>query len=137
MRTLATRRSRHLEYAPSPTHRKPHIHGLSIYSLALLEIVVLAPIAAVLALWLIPDVFQIQWGCVSSAGVRATRGDDFAHSVAVFGTLGWLLVGVAVLFAHIAERPRLAAILPLASFVALVGGTAIAAAAIGPALCPS
>ncbi len=114
-----------------------HRHRFSIYSLALLEIVVLAPIAAVLALWLIPVAFQIEWNCVSGIGAQATRGDDFSNGVAVFGTLGWLLVGIAVLFAQIGERPRLAVILPLAWFVVLVAGTTLAAVVIGPAACPA
>lgn len=67
-------------------------------------------------------------------GVQATRGDPFGDAVTVAGTFGWLAVFVAVLFAHIAERPRLAAVIPLAWFVGLVLTTLIVAATI--ARCP-
>jgi hypothetical protein len=42
-----------------------------------------------------------------------------------------------MLFANIAERPRLAAILPLAWFVILVVGMLVAAGSVGPAPCPA
>ena len=56
---------------------------------------------------------------------------------AVVGTAGWLVVCLGVLFAQIAERPRLAAILPVAWFVLLVLGTVVLAATFGPAPCPA
>lgn len=115
-------------------HRRRHI---SVPSLSLLEIVVLAPLAAVLALWAIPDAFGIEWSCVGTYGTLTTRGDSFGDAVAVAGTFGWLAVFIAVVFAHIAERPRLAVALPLVWFVGLVGTTLVVAATIGPLPCPS
>ena len=106
-------------------------------ALSVVEILVLAPVAAILALWVIPDAFGIEWSCVGRYGVQATRGDSFGDAVTVGGTFGWLAVFVAVLFAHIAERPRLAAVIPLAWFVGLVLTTLIVAATIGPLPCPS
>ena len=106
-------------------------------ALSVVEIFVLAPIAAILALWVIPDAFGIEWSCVGRYGVQGTRGDSFGDAVTVGGAFGWLAVFVAVLFAHIAERPRLAAVIPLAWFVGLVLTTLIVAATIGPLPCPS
>jgi hypothetical protein len=119
--------------------RQPHPrrHRFSIDSLSVLELLVFVPAAGVLALWLIPDWFDIHWSCLSGFGEEGnTPGDVFSNTVGVLGTFGWILVAIAVLFAHIAERPRLAALLPALWFVLLVGGAAIAAAAIGPAPCP-
>jgi hypothetical protein len=50
--------------------------------------------------------------------------------------LGWFAALLGVVYANIDERPRLAALIPLVWFVALVGATLIAAASIGPAPCP-
>jgi hypothetical protein len=121
----------------SVPQQRPRRHRFSFDSLSVLELLVFAPAAGVLALWLIPDWFDIHWSCLSGLGEEGnTPGDVFSNAVGVLGTFGWILVGIAVLFAHIAERPRLAAILPALWFVLLVGGAAIAAAAIGPAPCP-
>jgi hypothetical protein len=59
--------------------------------------------------------------------------DTYSDAVGVLGTLGWIVVAIAVFFAHIAERPRLAAVFPAVWFGLLVGGAFVAAAAIGPA----
>jgi len=67
--------------------------------------------------------------------VQTTSGDTFADVLVVAGTAGWLGVFVAVLFAQIAQRERVAALLPLVWFVVLIGGAFIAAASIGPAIC--
>jgi hypothetical protein len=102
-----------------------------------LEILVLAPLAALLVLVVVPNGFAVEWDCIGPLGVQATRGDSFGRAVAVAGTVGWLAVLIAMLYAHIAERPRVAVLLPLVWFVVLVVGTVIAAAAVGPAPCPS
>jgi hypothetical protein len=112
-------------------------HGLSPLALSAVEIVVLAPLAGVFAFWLIPDAFDIDWSCVTQIGVVRTPGDTFAAAVAVFGAIGWLFVLLGTLFAGIAERPRVAAALPIAWFVALVGGITVAALVVGPAPCPA
>ena len=114
------------------THR-----SLSAETLSVVEILVLAPLAAVLAFWIVPSAFEIDWSCVTVLGVESTRGDSFARVVAVSGSIGWVFVFLGVLFAQIAERPRLAAALPIAWFVLLVGAMTIAAAAVGPAPCPA
>jgi len=114
------------------THR-----GFSPQTLSAVEILVLAPLAAVLAFWIVPNAFEIDWSCGTVLGVQGTRGDSFASTVAVGGTIGWVLVLLGTLYAHIAESPRLAAILPIAWFVLLVSAMTIAAAAVGPAPCPA
>jgi hypothetical protein len=110
--------------------------SLSAEALSVVEILVLAPLAAVLAFWVVPNAFEIDWSCVSALGVEGTRGDSFAQVVAVAGTIGWVGVFLGVLAAQIAERPRLAAALPIAWFALLVAGMTIAAAVVGPAPCP-
>ena len=110
-------------------------HGLSPERLTGIEVIVLAPIAALLVLWLIPAWFQIDWGCVSSTGVGHTPGDTYITTFAVLGTLGWLLVAMAALFANVTGSTRVAQILPVAWFTALVLGAVVAAATMGPQLC--
>jgi hypothetical protein len=106
-------------------------------ALSLIEVLVLAPLAALLAFWLIPKVFGVEWSCVSGSGVGNTAGDSFAESLAVFGTIGWFVVLLATLFAHIADRERLAVALQIAWFLVLFAAMTIAAASIGPAPCPA
>ncbi len=109
----------------------------SVDSLSLLELVVLVPLAGVLTLWFFPKWFDVQWTCVSGFGEQGnTPGDVYSNAVGVLGTLGWIVVAIAVLFAHIAERPRLAALFPAVWFGLLVGGALVAAAAISPSPCP-
>ena len=38
--------------------------------LSVVEILVLAPVAAILALWVIPDAFGIEWSCVGKYGCK-------------------------------------------------------------------
>jgi len=118
--------------------QEPSRRHLSVDSLSLLELVVLVPAAGVLVLWLIPRSFDIHWSCVTGLGeLGNTPGDSYSDTFAVLGTFGWIVVAIVVLFAHIAERPRLAAVIAAAWFGLLVGGALLWAAAIGPAPCPS
>jgi hypothetical protein len=120
--------------AQEPSHRR----RLSVDSLSLLELVVLVPAAGVIVLWLIPKWFDIHWSCITGLGeLGNTPGDSYSDTFAVLGTFGWIVVAIVVLFAHIAERPRLAAVIAAAWFGLLVGGALLWAAAIGPAPCPS
>lgn len=100
------------------------------------EVLVLAPLAALLVLLAFPSWFEIDWGCVSTTtGVMRTAGDAYIATFAVLGTLGWLLVVMAALFANVTGSSRFAAYLPVAWFTALVTSALIAAAAIGPRTC--
>jgi hypothetical protein len=109
--------------------------GLTPERVTGVEVLVLAPLAAILVLWLIPTWFQIDWGCVSATGVGHTSGDTYITTFAVFGTLGWLLVAMAALFANVTGANRFAQFLPVVWFAVLVGGAAVTAATIGPAIC--
>lgn len=100
-----------------------------------LEIVVLAPLAAVLVLWLIPSLFQVEWACAGPLAAARTPGDTYIATITVLGTVGWLIVLPATLLASVTGSHRMAAILPLAWFAALVVGATIWAASIGPQLC--
>lgn len=110
---------------------------IMVPSLGLLALVVLAPASVAVVMFAIPSLFDVEWSCIGPTGAVSRKGDVYAGLAGVGATLGWVLVLVAVLFAHIAERPRLAGLLPVAWFVLLVSGAAIAAAAIGPAPCPA
>jgi hypothetical protein len=126
-----------MAYALGPQASSPR-RRFSVDSLSLLELVVFVPAAGILVLWLIPKWLDIQWGCVTGLGEQGnTPGDVYSNTFGVLGTLGWLVVAIAVLFAHIAERPRLAGVIPAVWFGLIVGGAAIGAAAIAPAACPS
>ena len=55
-------------------------------ALSLIEVLVLAPLAALLAFWLIPKVFGVEWSCVSGSGVGNTAGDSsFCWSICWIG----------------------------------------------------
>lgn len=120
------------------THRRQpavrHLH-LGVGHLTAAEILVLGPLAAFLVLWAIPEAFEVEWGCISTAGVAHTSADTYVAGFGVLGTLGWILVGLVVLFASITGWRRVWAVLPIAWFSALVLGALVAAAAIGPQLC--
>ena len=99
------------------------------------EIAILAPLAAVVVLGVVPSAFDIEWECVRGYGVVRTVGDSYLTSFAVIGAVGWVGVVAATLYAHISERPRVAAALPLVWFAALVTSSLVAGVAIGPATC--
>jgi hypothetical protein len=115
--------------------RRMQGHELPAGWASFLEIVVLAPLAAVLVLGVVPSAFEIEWECVRGFGVVRTVGDSYLTAFAVVGALGWVAVAVGMIYAHISERPRVALALPLAWFVVLVVSALVAAAAIGPATC--
>jgi hypothetical protein len=120
------------------SHQSSRRRHLSVDSLSVLELLLLVPTAGVLALWLFPKWFDVQWSCITGFGVEGnTPGDVYSNAVGVLGTLGWIVVAIAVLFAHIAARPRLAALIPALWFGLFVGGALVWAAAIGPSPCPA
>ncbi|GIU95368.1 MAG: hypothetical protein KatS3mg012_1825 [Gaiellaceae bacterium] len=121
----------------SPERKPPRLRlPLSSERLMWIEVVVLAPLAAILVLLAFPSWFEIDWGCVSTTtGVMRTAGDAYIATFGVLGTLGWLLVVMAALFANVTGSSRFAAYLPVAWFTALVTSALIAAAAIGPQIC--
>ena len=110
---------------------------LSVDSLSLLELVVLVPVAGVLVLWLVPSGSTSSGAASRASESRATRPATATRTrLPSSGTFGWIVVAIVVLFAHIAERPRLGAVIAAAWFGLLVGGALLWAAAIGPAQCP-
>jgi hypothetical protein len=110
---------------------------LSAGWLSVVEIVVLVPAAAILVFGAVPSAFDVEWTCIGPTGTERTAGDTYLAGVAILMTFGWLLVLVASVYAEIAERPRVAALLPVLWFVAVVAISLVAAAAIGPELCPA
>ncbi len=119
-------------------NREPRLHrsrGLPSGLLCALEILVLGPLAALLVLWVIPSAFGIEWACVGVSGVLHQAGDSYVAGFGVAGTFGWLAVGVAAIFASIAEVRWLPVVLPVAWFLALVAGSLVVAASIGPQPC--
>jgi hypothetical protein len=102
-----------------------------------LEILVLAPLSAILVLGVTPAAFRIEWECSLGYGVLHTVGDEYLAGFSVGGALGWLAVLAGVIFAQISELRAVALLLPLAWFVLLVVASVAVAAAIGPASCPA
>lgn len=103
-----------------------------------LEVVVLGVLAAVVVLWAIPNAFEIEWECIAgSGGVRESQGDSYLSGVVVFGTLGWLLVSIGVVYMQIFGSRRGTLLLPAAWFAAFVLGALIVATALGPQPCPA
>ena len=106
-------------------------------ALAALEILVLGARAAYLVLAVIPSAFTIESDCVGGFGRQRITGDSYFAAAAVLGTFGWFVVLIGTIYARISESTRLATLLPLVWFVVFVGGFLVAAAAIGPQVCPS
>ena len=102
-----------------------------------LEILVLGALAASLVLVVFPWAFTIESDCIGAFGQQRITGDSYFAAAAVAGTVGWLGVLLGVIYARISESTRLATLLPLVWFVVFVGGFLVAAAAIGPQVCPS
>jgi hypothetical protein len=115
----------------------PAVHRISAGSLALLEILVLGPIAALVVLRFVPDAFAIESECFGAGGSQRVAGDTYNAGMVVAGTFGWLFVLVGVVFAEIAESRRVTVLLPIVWFVALVVTSLLAALAIGSQPCPS
>jgi hypothetical protein len=99
------------------------------------ELAILAPLSAVLVLGVVPSTFDIESECVRGYGVVRTVGDSYLASFAVLGAVGWVGVVAATIYAHISERPRLATVVPIAWFAALVASSVVSGLAIGPATC--
>jgi hypothetical protein len=117
-------------------HPTGHRFSPSPEWLSVLEMLILGPLAAILVLEIIPSAFVVEWSCSTALAVEHTAGADYVAAFAVFGSLGWFAVLTATIFAGIADARRVAAILPAAWFVLLVGVALIVAAAISPAACP-
>jgi len=100
-----------------------------------LEILILAPLAAVVVLGVVPSVFEIEWECVRGYGLVHTVGDSYLTGFAVIGAVGWVIVLAGMIYAQISERPRIALALPLAWFTTVVLASLVVGAAIGPARC--
>jgi amino acid transporter len=104
--------------------------------LSVVEMLVLGPAAAILVLGAIPSAFEVEWACVGATGSVRTAGDTYVAAFATLGTMGWLGVLVALIYAEIAGWQRLVAVLPLVWFAVLVAAALVAAAVIGPEPCP-
>jgi len=100
-----------------------------------LEILILAPLAAVVVLGVVPSLFEIEWECVRGYGLVHTVGDSYLTGFAVIGAVGWVIVLAGMIYAQISERPRIALALPLAWFTTVVLASLVVGAAIGPARC--
>jgi hypothetical protein len=89
-----------------------------------------------LVLVVIPRGFDIESSCISATGVQRTGGDDYVGGLVLVGTLGWLATFLGMIFANIADRRRLAALLPVLWFSALVAAALAVAVLVGPTPCP-
>jgi hypothetical protein len=87
-------------------------------------------------LWVVPSGLGIEWKCIGGSGVVRVSGDSYLAGVMVAETFGWLAVTAGAIYAQIADSRRFAVLLPVAWFVALVGGALVAALSIGSQLCP-
>jgi hypothetical protein len=96
---------------------------------------VLGVVAAGVIVDLIPRLLTIESSCISSQGWTRSDGDSYFGTVMVIGTFGWLGVGVATIFASIAERRLAVLLLPMAWFAAFVLLALTMAFVIGPAPC--
>jgi hypothetical protein len=102
---------------------------------SLLSMLVLGVLAAWLVVDVLPQLFTIEASCVSGLGWQGSSGDTYFDAVMVAGTVGWLGVGVATIYASIAERRRLVLLLPVVWFLVLVVFALALAIVVGPALC--
>jgi hypothetical protein len=99
------------------------------------SMLLLGAIAAGVSVELIPRLLSIESSCITSQGWTRSDGDSYFGTVVVVGTFGWLGVGVATIYASIAERRSAVLLLPVAWFIAFLTFAFTMAAAIGPAPC--
>ena len=109
---------------------------LSAGWLSLVELIVLAPAAAILVFGVVPPAFDVEWSCLGGFGVITTDGDAYLAGFATIMAFGWLIVLVGIVYAEIADNRRAAAAIPAVWFAALVALAVVWAAAIGPERCP-
>jgi hypothetical protein len=105
--------------------------------LGALAFLLLGLAAAALVLVVIPRGFDIESSCLTATGLQRTGGDDYVGGFVLLGTLGWLATFLGMIFANIADRRRLAALLPLLWFSGLVAAALAVAILLGPTPCPS
>ena len=105
--------------------------------LSVVELLVLVPAAGILVFGVVPSAFDVEWSCLGGFGVQTTDGDAYLAGFATLMTFGWLLVLVGIVYAEITDNERAAAVLPVVWFAILLAISLVAAAAIGPALCPA
>jgi hypothetical protein len=109
---------------------------LSAGWLSVVELMVLAPAAAILVFGIVPSAFDVEWSCLGGFGVERTDGDAYLAGLATIMAFGWLLVLVGIVYAEIADKRRATFAIPAFWFGLLVTLAIMWAAAIGPERCP-
>jgi hypothetical protein len=124
--------------AGSATRReRPLFERLPVGVLNAVETILLGVVAAALVLYVFPDVFAIESSCLGETGQQTTVGDTYIAAFVMLGTLGWLGVFLATIFASIADRRDVVVLLPVVWFLALVLTALAVAVVIGPVSCPT
>lgn len=100
-----------------------------------LEVVTLAFLSAMLVLVVIPNSFDVEWGCFGGSGSLHTRADAYVDGFAVAGALGWLVATGVTAVVYAVGRQLVALAVPLVWFGALVLAALGVAALIGPLPC--
>jgi hypothetical protein len=88
-----------------------------------------------LVLVVIPNGFDVEWGCFGGSGSLHTRADTYVDAFAVGGALGWLIAAGVTAVVYTAGRRLVALAVPLAWFSVLVLAAVGVAASIGPLPC--
>ena len=100
-----------------------------------LEVVTLAFLSAMLVLVVIPNRFDVEWGCFGGSGSLHTGADTYVDGFAVGGALGWLVATGVTAVVYAVGRQLVALAVPLVWFGALVLAALGVAALIGPLPC--
>ena len=129
-----------MEGALRPAREVPRRHRLRRPDmpwglLAGLEVVALAFLSAMLVLIVIPNGFEVEWGCFGQSGSLHTGADTYVAGFAVGGALGWLLTALITAFVYASGRRLVALAVPLVWFGVLVLAAVGVAASIGPLAC--
>jgi hypothetical protein len=122
---------------PSRHARRRWVEHVPFGPLGALAFLILGLAAAALVLVVIPRGFDIESSCITATGLQRTGGDDYVGAFVLLGTLGWLATFLGMIFANIADRRRLAALLPFVWFSGLLVAALAVAILVGPAPCPS
>ena len=125
------------DIAPGDTHgpRRPHRHLVSVGVVTAAEALMLAALSFMLVLNVIPDAFDVKWGCIGHGGFTRTAGDDYANAFAVVGAVGWLAVLGGTALASVTDRRWLAFVIPLAWFSVLTLASLVVTVLMGPQPC--
>ena len=111
-----------------------HERSFPVGVLTALQVVLFAPLAALLVFVALPAAFGIEWLCLFD-GPETDAAVAYGQGFAIAGLASWVLLVVGTIIVHRRGYAKVASLLPSLWLGVLVGAAFIAAAAAGPQPC--